>query len=819
MRRVLKGLLALVFAVLPLVLLIAGAGLVWMSRSLPPAAGTVTVEGLSGPVTIARDGEGVPHVTAASRDDVMAGLGFAHAQDRLWQMEVSRMAAQGRLSEMFGSATLDTDVWLRTVAMYEAAAASYEGFPEDAKRAVEAYARGVNAWMAREPRFFSSRLPPEFVILGHRPEAWRPEDSVAVIKMMSVGLAANIADELTRLALARHGISPAEIDELVPPLPEIDAQPLPDINAVLELDSDGSDQAAALQPLADTDIRFGGLTGRGASNNWVVAGERTDTGSPILANDPHLGLAAPSIWYLAHLRVEEEGGARNLVGATLAGAPGVLLGRNDNVAWGFTNTGTDVQDLFIERIDPDDPGRYRTPEGHAAFETREETIRVKGGDDHRFTRRATRHGPVMPAGYGNLDRLLPDDMVGALSWTALADDDHTLVAALNLWDFETVEDFQAGMADFTAPMQSIVIGDTAGSIGLLSPGRVPIRDPENLVMGRAPVPGWDATYDWQGTVAYDELPRLLNPDEGAIGTANTRIVPDDYPHMLTMDWDEPYRQRRVDELVIDATAPHSMESSRAAQADVRSTGFADLMPKMLAAVEGRSDIDRFAVALLGDWDFAMARERAEPLIAMAWLRHAMIAIFADDLGPAFEGWLEARGKVLDDVLSGRTRRDWCDRIDTDTRESCGDVLADGLREALADLDQRYGADRNGWRWGAAHVARSEHRPFGQVAPLDRIFNVEVESGGGPFTLDRGRTALGSASDPYVNRHASSYRAIYDLANLDNSAYMTTTGQSGNVFSGHYRDFADRWSRVESIAIPAEPSRFDRQIDGVWQMVP
>lgn len=822
MKRLLKGLVGLIFVVVPLAVLAAGLGLLWLSRSLPPVSGTMSVEGLGGPVTIARDENGVPHVTAQTKADVLAGLGFAHAQDRLWQMEMSRMAGQGRLSEIFGDATIETDVWLRTVGLHEAAAASYEGFPEEAKRLLEAYASGVNAWIEREPRLFSSRLPPEFVILGHQPEPWRPEDCVTIVKMMSIGLASNVNEEVQRLAFARADLSPDEIAELLPPLPdEEDVPALPDIEELLEIDSGEAISQAAALPEGPLDaLTRVGLTGKGASNNWVVSGDRTDTGMPILANDPHLGLTAPSIWYLAHLRVEpEEGEPQNMVGATLAGAPLVLLGRNDHLAWGFTNTGADAQDLFIERIDPEDPTRYLTPDGWRPFETAEVRVRVKGAEDHVFTRRATRHGPVMPASYRGLDALLPEGMVGALAWTALSDDDTTLLAGLDVWDFRTVADFQEGMEDFVTPMQSMVIADIKGDIGLVAPARVPVRHEENAMMGRAPVPGWDATYDWQGWIDYADLPRRTNPPAGAIGTANTRIVDAGYEPMLTMDWDETYRQRRVEELVIDAEGVHTMETSRDAQADVHSPAFAALLPAMLDHVEGREDVDPFVAAVLGDWDYEMTRAGPEPLIAMAWLRAATRTIFQDDIGDAFEPWFRARAQVMEDALAGRTGRDWCDDIGTEPRESCGDVLAAALVTALADLEQRFGGDRTEWNWGTAHVALSEHRPFGEVRPLDRFFNIEVESPGGPYTLNRGRTDFGDEEAPFANRHASSYRAIYDLADLDNSTFMIPTGQSGNVFSGHYSDLAEPWSDVEAITIPAAPDRFGKKIESVWQMVP
>ena len=416
MRRILKALIRFIFVAVPIIVIALGAGLLWLVRSLPPVSGSMVMEGLSGPVTISRDAYGVPHIVGSSVEDVLTGLGFAHAQDRLWQMEVSRLAAQGRLSEVFGEPTVDSDIWLRSMGLFEAAESSYQGLPAEEQEALQAYAAGVNAWMQRDGRHFASRLPPEFVILGHKPEPWKPEHSIAAIKMMSVTLAANASEEVLRLAFARIGLTSEEMDDLLPPGPSDNPPRLPDLTALLGLDSgplaSGDDhQRAGRFPVADSDAP------RGASNNWVLSANRTTTGAPLLANDPHLGLTAPSIWYLAHLRAEDGDAVRNVVGATLAGTPLVLLGRNDHVAWGLTNTANDVQDIFVERVNPDNPEEYLTPDGWQPFGVREETIRIRGGSETRFTHRWTRHGPVLQDGYRNIGAYLPKGTVAALQWS------------------------------------------------------------------------------------------------------------------------------------------------------------------------------------------------------------------------------------------------------------------------------------------------------------------------------------------------------------------------------------------------------------------
>ena len=819
MMRFIKGLIKLILVLVPLAVMAAGAGMLWVSRSQAPADGAMQIAGLGGEVTITRDKNGVPHVKAATRADVAAGLGFVHAQERLWQMEVSRMAGQGRLSEMFGEATVGTDIWLRTMGIYEAAEASLKVMDADTMAMLEGYARGVNAWIARNPRPFSAQLPPEYLILGVKPEPWTLAHTLTAIKMMSISLAENLGDEALRLGFHRLGFSDDEMLDLLPYLDADTPPPMPDLTALLGLDTTavGTDMTTADAGPAFADIE--GMLSSGASNNWVISGARTQSGLPIVANDPHLGLMAPSIWYLAHLEVTEEfSEPRHLIGVSLPGTPYVLLGRGNDIAWGFTNTATDAQDVFVERVNPDNPEEYLTPTGWAPFGHKDEVIKVRDGEDRPFTRRWTRHGPVFPAGYRHFDALLPDNTVTALQWVALAHDDTTAMVGPRLYDMHTVEDFQTGFDAFQTPMQSMVIADRSGNIGFVAAGRVPQRDPANRLMGRAPAPGWNAIYDWRGYAPYQALPRQTNPESGMIATANTKIVGPDFPVFLTFDWEEPYRRNRIESLINGSTEKHTPEMSRTVQADIFSPAFAGLKPRMLKALdrEKLSEARRKLADGIAEWEGDMARDKLEPLLFMAWVRYTMIKTFEDDLGFLFKDWFKARGKVLERLLDGKIARNWCDVKTTEAEETCGQIVTEAFDAAIDDLETRYGTDSDKWRWGQAHYAKGAHRPFGEVAALKRFFNVEVESGGGPFTLDRGYTQLQNDADPYANTNASSYRGIFDMADLDRATYIQTTGQSGNVFSRHYSDFAGLWADVKSIEIPATDVA---DPEGVWRLTP
>ena len=814
MKRVLKwagisiGSVALLLAV--------AIGVVYglLRNTVPSPSGTLVIAGLSAPVEVVRDREGVPHIFAKTAEDLYAALGFVHGQDRLWQMELQRRTGQGRLSEIFGERTFATDVFLRTLDLYGHSERAIAGRPEDAKTALEAYARGVNAFMTRSIGWLEPRLPPEFLMLRHRPEAWQPADSVVVIKLMALQLSTNINHELLRLALAAQGLTSAEIEDLMPLDATDRPPPMPEIAGLYPLR-----RGATAQRRADAATLVDDLIASGASNNWVVSGARTTSGKPLLANDPHLRLAAPAVWYLAHLALERPGeDVANVTGASLPGVPLVVLGRGDNIAWGFTNTGPDVQDIFIEKVNPDNPREYQTPQGWRPFVVEEMAIAVKGVGVRKVERRRTRHGPVLPGFYRNLEGLLASNHVAALQWTALSDEDTTVAAGMFDPSMRSIGAYMERMRLFAVPMQSMVLADATGKIGLIAPGRVPVRDPRNKVAGRAPVPGWDESYDWKGFLKYEDLPRVDDANVGAIGTANARIVEPNYPHHLTYDWDPPFRQQRIKELIFDRDK-HDMDSMRAAQADVLSPALAKLQPLMIAAAQAGGSVDDAVLDQLTTWDAVMRADRPEPLIFAAWVREAVRAIYRDDLGPVFDRYFDFRAAALIRLLEGHAKgRDWCDDRTTPERESCGAVLAVALNRALRELDFRYGPDRAKWLWGPAHYAHGEHRPFGAVARLASYFNVEVPTPGGDYTLNRGKMDF-AEEPPFANRHASSFRAIYDFADLDRSLYIHTTGQSGNPMSPFYRSFADRWAKGEYIEISTKRETVAKAPLGTWKLAP
>jgi penicillin amidase len=777
-----------------LVLLLTAAAGLWLysRKTLPQIDGTVALASLRAQVRIERDAQGIPTIKAASAEDAVFGLGFVHAQDRLWQLETHKRIAAGRLAQAFGAAALENDKFLRALGVKRAAAAQWAQACPELRAGVLAYTAGINAFVQQAMQ----ARPPEFVLLGLTPEPWTPEDTMAWAVMMAWDLGGNWGTELLRMRLALK-LPVERINELIPPYPGEAPLATADYAALfrsLRVDGRLGNQALNAAPPS-------GVEGMG-SNNWVVHGSHTDTGKPLLANDPHLKLSAPALWYFARL----DAPGLKAAGATLPGLPLVVLGQNEHIAWGFTNTAPDVQDLYLERIKPDDPTQYQTPQGWAPFETWAETIAVKGQPDVQMTVRATRHGPVISDSGVTQGLTGPTDKPAyalAMRWTALDADTGTFDAGLAFARANSVAEFIAASSRYVAPMQNMVVADRDGHIGVVSAGRVPLRKADNDLKGRVPSPGWDARYDWDGFLDPAQTPRETDPPRGWIATANQRIHGPEYRHYITSEWAVPYRMQRIEQLLA-ARPKHSLDSLREIQADVLSLATLRLLP-FLRKAQSAHPLAAATQAQLADFDGTMAADRAAPLIFWAWARQLTHAVFADELGqPLFDRTLG--GRSFRDALEGVLERNdgfWCDDKATPAAETCAQQIDLAFTRALDELQAAHGTDLSAWRWGQAHQARAEHRPFSRVKPLARWFELRTPVGGDTYTVNVSRVALRSdaaTGELYLDEHGPSLRALYDLGGPAKSRFMFSSGQSGNVFSPLYRSFVQRWARVEYVPL-------------------
>lgn len=784
-------------ALLVLVVVVLGGsgGYLWLCRSLPQTSGDIRVRGISGPVTIVRDRDGVAHITGTTDADAVFGLGFVHAQERLWQMEVQRRIGHARLSEIFGATTLQTDKFLRTLGVARAARSALERLDSETLAWLEAYTAGVNAFLATNPV-----LPPEFLILGVQPEPWQPIDSLVWAKMMAWDLGGNWSNELMRATLIAK-IGPEDAPFLMPPY-TADGPLIMSAAGVVSPATAADTPHTPLKPettrrmldLAQ-ELQFLNRIGDqlAGSNNWVIGGSRTASGKPLLVNDPHLANRIPSIWYLAHI----QGSTINVIGATFPGLPVVVIGHNGRIAWGVTNTGPDVQDLYIERIDARNHAEYNGRREPVTLIS--EVITVKDAEPVTLTVRITRHGPVISDVLEDIDEPL------AFRWTALDPEDTTLRAFINLNRARNWQEFVAALRDYKAPMQNFVYADVEGNIGFYAPGLVPIRRNGD---GSVPVPGWTDEYEWIGYVPFAELPHIYNPPQDYIVTANNQVVGDDYPYLLGTSWAAPYRARRIIELIEQKSAL-TVADMRAMLGDVVSLHARELLP-ILREVTPNEPREAAALELLRSWDGTMAGDSAAAAVFQGYYHALLEAVFADELGEFFSETYRHRrdfaAMALRRVLL-EGGQEWCDNVNTiATTEDCATILATAFSKGLAAMATAQGEeDPSRWRWDRVHQAVFPHNPFSQVGALRGIFERRTPTGGDSFTVNVAPMRL---NEGYLQYNAPSYRQIIDFANLEESRFIQTTGQSGNVLSNRYSDYLALWQQTGDI-----PMRFSGTVDG------
>ncbi len=762
-----------VFAGLPAAAALFGANSIW--RTFPRESGAIHVAGPSAAIRIGLDTRGIPTIRARSIPDALFGLGYVHAKDRLWQMEFQRRVGSGRLAEILGPGLLPADRFLRTIGFRRAAEAAWRSLSASEQRLVEAYAAGVNAYLRSD-----SARPIEFRILRVSPEAWDPVDSLAWAKMMAWDLAGNARDEIRRSRFAA-AVGPEKAAELLPIaasdptiLTDTEWRPAFVAAAVSRRLAPAPAPSLAWERL---DTTFASLDPLGfggedlGSNSWVVAGSRTSSGRPILANDPHLGLKAPSVWYLAAI----DAPGYVVTGATLPGVPGVIIGHNDRIAWGLTSIEPDVQDLFVEEVDPKDASRYRHRGEWMTFTVRSEKIRVRGGADVELAVRGSVHGPIVSDVFAGAERLGP---AVALRWTGLDDGDRTAEAFFAMDTARDWGEFLAAARLLQAPAQNLVYGDVEGHIGYTASGAMPIRPRSD---GLLPVSG-SGEDDWTGMIPFEKLPRALDPARGFVATANNRLVPADYPYSFGLEWAEPYRARRITQM-IEGKARVSVEDVEAMQLDRRSLQVEELLPLLRDTVPADA-ASRDALARLSGWNHDMAPDSVPASIYAAWFVE-LAKMPEDELRDVPRG--RTRGRFLVNAL--RANSAWCDDVRTPRVESCAEFKALALRDAVAGLTRRYGSDPSGWRWERLHHALLPHDVFDKVRFLRRVFDLETGQGGDSSTVNVGAFSQDGA---FAMTDGPSYRQVVDLADMAKSVYVDTTGQSGNVFDRRYRDLLPEW---------------------------
>jgi penicillin amidase len=849
--RFIKSVLAVLLVVV-LVAVLGAFGLLGAltARALPQVSGAAQVPGLESTVTVVRDDAGIAHITADSTHDLFLAQGYVHASERMWQMEVWRHISAGRLSELFGESQLDTDKFIRTLGWRVAAQRDYEAMGEGARTVLAAYTAGINAWLDAH----RGSLGLAFVASGDSPEPWTDLDSVAWGKVQAWNLGGNFRTELFRYLADATLDDPARTDELFPAYredaPVITPTGLPGSGGAGAAAVAGStrrgganswvaatdpDQAAAWRSVASLGgraLRLAGLddadglaSDRGiGSNNWVVSPARSVTGGALLANDPHLGISMPAVWYMngLHCRTVSAACPYDVAGVTFPGIPGVILGHNARIAWGATNAGPDVQDLVIETIDPTDPDRYLVHASSEAFEIRHETIKVKGGGSVDLEVRSTVHGPLL----NGVDDRLADAPPMALRWAATQQPDRAFEAILGLDVASNFDDFRSSLSIYGAPAQNFVYADIDGHIGYQLPGVIPIRsDPDDH--GARPVRGDDGSGEWTGMIPFDDLPWQLDPEPGWIVTANNAAVDADYPYFVSQEWDPGYRAERIiDQLNAYGDDGLTTNELRQIQFDSSPLRARDIAPLLRDAVPATEDGGTIA-ARIDAWDGTCGIDSIGCAAWNAWEYRVLRDIFDDDLGVDARDYVGSPfswvvlGRLLDEPYDGW----WDDRTTADLVEHAPDIVARAMDEAGSELRNAIGSpDR--WSWGRLHTATFREATLGDsgIGPLEWYFDdgphpVPGMAGAINNTYFRFSSAYPDPEDPdyrpvaidhvFDVTNLPSYRLTIDMADLDGARIVITTGQAGNPFDRHYNDQIDLWRNGGTVALPFTATAIDR----------
>ncbi len=806
-----RGLVVLLGVLLILAVIGAGVGVITIRRSFPVVDGNLQAAGLIAPVDIYRDESGIPQIYAANQHDLFFAQGFVHAQDRFWQMDFWRHLSAGRLAEMFGEGQLETDLFLRTLGWRRVAQLELEAADANTHSILEAYAAGVNAYLAEHQ---GSELSLEYSILAllspdYSPEPWKPLDSMTWAKVMAWDLGGNMDDEIEK-AILLDSLSAEQVAELLPGYPadgplivtHSQSASIPAGGKTINLSLAGMIQPALLE-IASRLERVPPMLGeRGVglgSNSWAINGQRSATGMPILANDPHLGVQMPSIWYEIgmHCTLVSAECPLEVTGFSFAGAPGVIIGHNARIAWGLTNVGPDVQDLFIEKINPENPDQYEVNGAWQDMVLVDETIRVAGGGEVPLKVRYTRNGPIISDTYGLLEEFndrsgieLPQTYAISLRWTAL-DVGNPFPAVLRFNLAQNWDEFRTAARDFVVPSQNLLYADVDGNIGYQMPGNIPIRAQGD---GTLPVPGWTDEYQWQGYIPFEELPFTFNPPEGYIVTANNAVVGEEYPYLITSTWDYGYRAQRIIELIETASGPLSLEDMQRIQADNQDLNAELLVPILLAIPLNDSRLETRR-ALLKDWDFQSHMESAPAGLFASFWKHLLARTFTDELPEDYLPEGSSRWFTVIHQLAMKPDSPWWDDHTTPAVEQRDDIFLAALEAAIDELEGTLGKDPQGWHWGQMHTVLFQNASLGKsgIAPIDALFNRgPFEAGGGASIVN----ATGwKASKDYTVTSLPSMRMLIDLGNLENSLTIHTTGESGHAFHPNYIDMADDWRMI------------------------
>ncbi|PLZ81565.1 penicillin acylase family protein [Fischerella muscicola CCMEE 5323] len=790
-------------SILVVTLVISSAIAYTIRHSWPQESGKITLPGLQAQVEVQRDQLGIPHIYAQNTHDLFMAQGYIHAQDRFWQMDFWRHIGSGRLAEMFGQSQLNTDKFLRTLGWARVAQTEIQQMDTETRNILQAYADGINTYLADHQ---NSALSLEYAVLkllnpNYKPEPWQLLHTLTWGKVMSYDLGDNLDTEIERSILLKT-LTSQQVDQLIPPYPA-------DHPVVVGHGGQGGhvgqrrqrgDLSSLSPPTPHTlSLAFGRGDGIG-SNNWVISGQRTATGKPILANDPHLGVQMPSIWHEVGLHCLPKTAAcpYDVAGFSFPGMAGVIIGHNDRISWGVTNLEADVMDLFIEKINPNNPNQYEVNGKWVDMELLTENIQVAGSQSVAQTVRYTRHGPIISDTFAPVKNFhqtaginLPANYALALRWTAL--EPSTLASAIVKINLsQNWQEFRAGVRDFDVPAQNFVYADIDGNIGYQMPGKIPVRKSGD---GRYPVPGWTDEFEWQEYIQFEKLPTVFNPESGYIVTANNAVIGKDYPYLISSEWDYGFRAQRIAEMIAAKKNSITVADVEKMQVDNKNLIAENIVPILLQIPFSNSRLEKVQHLLVG-WDFQQNSDSTAGAIFAAFWKHLLADTFADQLPQGYLPTGSSRWFAVIRELVKQPNSNWWDNYKTPVVENRDQIFQQAFAEAVDELEGSLSKDTSRWHWGNLHTVTFRNQTLGKsgIAPIEALFNR------GPFPSAGGSSIVNAtgwnAAKDYTVVSLPSMRMIVDLANWDNSVAIQTTGQSGHAFHRHYDDMIQPWRQFK-----------------------
>ncbi len=834
--------------ILVLVLLITLAGLTTYTfrKSFPQENGAIAIPGLESEVKVLRDEWGIPQIYAASNHDLFFTQGYVHAQDRFWQMDFWRHIGAGRLSEMFGESQLDKDKFLRTMGWKKIAQQEFATLDTDTKANLQAYAAGVNTYLAKHQ---GSALSLEYTVLKllnreYRPEPWQPIHSILWGKVMAYDLSTNLGDEIERTILLKS-FPKERVDELFPLYPEDFPVIVPEFKVAkkagkIKINEDIEDvnllalkeitpnlKSIASNVTAMEEILGG--TGMGVgSNSWTISGKRTATGKPILADDPHLSVQMPSIWYelgLHCISIKDSVSSNcpyNVTGFTFAGVPGVIVGHNNRIAWGVTNVMSDTMDLYVEKINPANPNQYELNGKWVDMQLVNEEIQVASGEPINQIIRYTQHGPILSDVVPSLQQFgenstvkVPEKYAVSLRWTAL--EPSTLITAIQeINRAQNWQQFRTAASKFDIAAQNLIYADVDGNIGYQMPGRTPIRKQGD---GRYPVPGWNNKYEWQGYIDFEELPHSFNPARGYIITANNAVVDENYPYVITKDWVHGYRAKRIEEMITRTNQPLTLADIESIQGDTLDINARDLMPILKSIYFDDSRLEN-ARQLLINWDFQLKIKSPASAIFETFWKKLLALTFHDELPQDYypdgsDSWYAVMNN-----LAVQPNNLWWDNRNTPEVENRDEIFKQALVAAVDELESNLGNNPEKWTWGKLHKIDFRNVTLGKsgVAVIEKLFNRGTFAAAGDGeTINANRWKANQST--FEVTHIPSLRMIVDLDSFDNSQAIHSTGQSGHAFNRHYTDMIRPWRDTKYHSMLWENEKINQKAESTLLLVP